>query len=401
MQVLRLEAFIDFRNVYYSLATLGISVDYAKLPTLLATLVQRKLNRFDQASVIAAAQVLESQSTAVQELSATEGSDLVAAAGRFLDSVDRPRALGNIMEAGEPSRVVVSQVFGVVAVPCNVHDDDAFAAGGVERFAYSLERNRVFKIDRVKVDYKGYHFRQQARNDGPPSEVSFVPAEKGVDTVLALRMQERCLAANHPDVVVLLSGDADLAPALQVAASRPDIEAFVAGFTANAALSSVYRLNNALGYEWPHEPIILDDEIMSISKSESDSAPNDYEACATASDTIGTIEEDIKEWVERLSHDSLHGTPLAEAVVNSLAVRARLLRIAGLDSEGRSVSANDWHEKLHTPLVRLAKEFAGYVPALRREHEGDWDKELELWSAKLDALAKAEVPPKVPDGRER
>jgi hypothetical protein len=134
-------------------------------------------------------------------------------------------------------------------------------------FLRCLQRRYGFILIQVPVDHHGHRLAlaNQAAQSSTAGEVS-AQAEKGVDVRLATLMVRRAMDPSPPQGMILLSGDADFAPALDlVGRLNPPVIAMAAGF-ANS-LSSVYERHRPAGYSWRYPPIVLDDFLAELTAS--------------------------------------------------------------------------------------------------------------------------------------
>lgn len=165
-------------------------------------------------------------------------------------------------EAAEPQKpaVVCRRVFCFTARAVNVHPDDEALLEREEASLASVAGLRNVEVLAVPLDFRGHHYRAGRRLAGPTrAERTFRAVEKGVDVALASHLVQRCLAPDRTDGILLVSGDADFAPALQqVVRLEPPVVAMVAAF-ANS-VSSLYRNTAVTG----HAPIILDKFLKSM-----------------------------------------------------------------------------------------------------------------------------------------
>ena len=150
-------------------------------------------------------------------------------------------------------------VWCATSTPMNFHPADACWVNNGHRFITALRRRHQFHVDEVPQNFRGNHICYVDRSTaGGPEEEHWRPNEKGVDVMLAVRMVKRCLAPDRPAGVVLMSGDADYAPAIDEVSRRdPPIIVMVAAFS--NALSEVYFSGGPAGYSWQSTPILLDD----------------------------------------------------------------------------------------------------------------------------------------------
>ncbi len=165
---------------------------------------------------------------------------------------------GMVGDAGPGPRVVCRGVWLIVAEPVNVHPADrGLNRRRMKRLA-DIERRFGFVAVRVPVDWHGYHLRaEDRRRSASKTEQQWVPEDKGTDVTMAMHLVQRAEAQDHPDGLIAMTGDADLAPAIQrVQHLRPDILVAVAGF--KHSFSRVYLQTSRVGYAWQSKPIFLD-----------------------------------------------------------------------------------------------------------------------------------------------
>lgn len=156
--------------------------------------------------------------------------------------------------------VVCRRVFCFTTQAVNVHPDDQAFAVRDEALITSLAQLPGVEVRAVPLDFHGHHLRAGRRLAAPTrAERTFRPVEKGVDVALASHLVKRCLASDRPDGVMLVSGDADFAPAIQqVVRLKPPVVVMVASFA--DSLSAAYRDTALTGYP----PIVLDEHVKAL-----------------------------------------------------------------------------------------------------------------------------------------
>lgn len=157
-------------------------------------------------------------------------------------------------------------VWCVACVPVNYHPGDENSVREYRGFLTALRLRHRFNVEEIQLDFRGYHIRQDDRSSSDiQAERTWQRREKCVDVSLAVRLVQRCLSGNPPSGVVVVSGDADFAPALrEVARCDPPIVAMVAGFS--DTLSYLYRHRNLRGYSWRFPPILLDECLVELNE---------------------------------------------------------------------------------------------------------------------------------------
>lgn len=148
-------------------------------------------------------------------------------------------------------------VWCVASVPDNFNPEDTALVERRRSFLRSLHFKYGFHVEEVPCDFCGYHILKEARkNSSTKKERDWERKEKGVDMALGVRLTERCLSVERPDGIVVVSGDADIAPAVSAAIRNcPGSQVMVASFSSK--LAPVYRSNSGW-YSWQWPPIILD-----------------------------------------------------------------------------------------------------------------------------------------------
>jgi hypothetical protein len=154
--------------------------------------------------------------------------------------------------------MIGTHVWCSVTYAVHVHRDDALSLQRRQTHFRRLTNESGFTLIPVPVDYHGYHLHGGARQQSPKAaERNWFPKGKGCDIALSTRLTERLLAPDRPSAVILVSGDADFAPALyRVVQQKLPVKTVVASFA--QTLSAVYSRRNHLGYQWPFTPIIMD-----------------------------------------------------------------------------------------------------------------------------------------------
>jgi hypothetical protein len=165
--------------------------------------------------------------------------------------------------SGEPI-AFCRHVWGVTSVPANYHPEDENRVRGYRRFLTALRLKHGFNVEEVPLDFCGYHFRREDRLASRiRAERRWRRRERCVDVALATRLLKRCMSPDAPAGVIVVSGDADFAPALREIARRTTpIVVMVAGFAEK--LSSVYWSGGFLGYSWRFPPILLDECVAEL-----------------------------------------------------------------------------------------------------------------------------------------
>ena len=165
---------------------------------------------------------------------------------------------GTAVPAECKPRVVCRRVWCVVSDPVNVHPADKDRLRRQRKWMADLGRRFGFTMLPVSVDWHGFHLSEEdRRNSTSETERQWVPEDKGTDVTMALHLQRRAEAPDHPDGLLMVTGDADVAPALQqIQKLGLAVRVTVAGF--EHSLSRVYMRNSPVGYAWQGGPIILD-----------------------------------------------------------------------------------------------------------------------------------------------
>jgi hypothetical protein len=202
----------------------------------------------------------------------TDYGELIEAVLRRFANRLGAKAAGRPAGESEPGREAVSDghqvfcraVWCVTSKPINFHPADAYWVDKRRRFVTALRRRHHFHVEEVAQDFRGnrvgHHY---AFASDESKELVWHPKEKAVDVLLAIRMVKRCLAPDRPAGVILLSGDADYAPAVyEIARRDPPIIVMVAAF--RDAISEVYFSGDPAGYCWESTPILLNDCIRDM-----------------------------------------------------------------------------------------------------------------------------------------
>jgi hypothetical protein len=160
-------------------------------------------------------------------------------------------------DSANRSIFVQGTIWGFVADPINFHPED-FIFVNARRCRNDALQAAGIAMQPVRVDHHGFHVRRElrelSRNEG---ERKWRKQDAGVDVALTARLMRRCLADDHPDAVLLVSGDCDFVPVLQeIMGTCPQITVGVASF--RSRLSSVYWPDNRLGIRWHVKPIVMD-----------------------------------------------------------------------------------------------------------------------------------------------
>jgi len=216
------ELFLDLANVERGFRDLGYCrIDYGNLPHVLLREYGRRLGM-----------------AGISNLSSEFGLEL-------LHSVRIPTA-------------VCRAVWCVTSVPVNFNPNDTELVRRRRRFLAFLRFKHGFHVEELPFNFTGNHVSKEARKKSSiKKERDWERPEKGVDVALVVRLMQRCLSPDPPTGVIVVSGDADFAPALRtVTQDNPGIQVLVAAFSSR--LSNVYRLNVEHGYTWQWPPIILD-----------------------------------------------------------------------------------------------------------------------------------------------
>jgi len=174
-------------------------------------------------------------------------------------------------------------VWCVTSTPVNFHPADADWIKNRCRFITALRRRHHFHVEEVPLDFRGNHIcHEYGRASDGPKEPAWHPKETAVDVLLAVRMVKRCLSPDRPAGVILMSGDADYAPALyEVSRRDPPIIVMVAAFS--DAISEVYFSGDPAGYIWQSTPILLDNCLRNMhSKREDHPVEPSYSTIAVA-----------------------------------------------------------------------------------------------------------------------
>lgn len=216
----RVEVFLDWANITIAMRLLGL---------------ERRLDQVVHAAVCEFARRLD------------------AAAIRFPSARPWLKAVRNGTYAIEPERI-----WCVVGKPVNVHQDDVEHVRRGHRDMMALQRRYGFIVCHVPVDHRGYHLSRDDRlKSSCALERQWQAQEKGADVDLASRLMIRACISERPFGALVLSGDFDFAPALQmVAGLRPPVIAMIAGF--RDSMSGSYWRAAQLGYPSLLPPIILD-----------------------------------------------------------------------------------------------------------------------------------------------
>jgi len=148
-------------------------------------------------------------------------------------------------------------IWGFVADPINFHPDDFTFVNSCRGRNDALRHDGIV-MQPVRVGHHGFHVRRELRELSRNEwERNWRKQDAGVDVALAARLMRRCLAEDHPDAVLLVSGDCDFVPVLQeIMGTCPQITVGVAAF--RSRLSGVYWPGNKLGIQWHVRPIVMD-----------------------------------------------------------------------------------------------------------------------------------------------
>lgn len=149
-------------------------------------------------------------------------------------------------------------IWCVASVPVNFNPEDIVLAKKRRAFLKALRLRHGFHVEERSIDFAGNHISKEARKKSSNKrERMWERKEKGVDMALGVRLMERCLSDDPPGGIIVVSGDADFAPALEAAVRHcPGIQVMVAAFSKK--LSDTYRLDSGLGYNWQWPAIVLD-----------------------------------------------------------------------------------------------------------------------------------------------
>jgi len=105
--------------------------------------------------------------------------------------------------------------WGFMAEPANFHPGDQAVVESLRNRNDALRRDGV-TVQPVRVDHHGFHVNRELRKVSRDEwEQKWNKQDAGVDVALATRLLRRCLADDHPDAVLLFSGDIDFTPVLQ------------------------------------------------------------------------------------------------------------------------------------------------------------------------------------------
>ena len=164
---------------------------------------------------------------------------------------------------GKP-RVICRKVWCVVAEPVNVHPADKERLRRRKRWMTDLGRRFGFTVLAVPVDWHGFRLREEdRRKSASEAERQWVPEDKGTDVTMAMHLLRRAEASDHPDGFIAVTGDADLAPALQrIRNLKSAVPVAVAGFS--HSLSRAFYRGNPNGWEWCSDPILLDPHLAPL-----------------------------------------------------------------------------------------------------------------------------------------
>ena len=164
---------------------------------------------------------------------------------------------------GKP-RVICRRVWCVVAEPVNVHPADKERLRRRKRWMTDLGRRFGFTVLAVPVDWHGFRLREEdRRKSASEAERQWVPEDKGTDVTMAMHLLRRAEASDHPDGFIAVTGDADLAPALQrIRNLKSAVPVAVAGFS--HSLSRAFYRGNPNGWEWCSDPILLDPHLAPL-----------------------------------------------------------------------------------------------------------------------------------------
>lgn len=162
--------------------------------------------------------------------------------------------------------------------PVNYHPDDSNRIKSRQRFITALRRQHSFIVEEVPLNFHG---RRIGHKNGSDNQLWY-PKEKGVDVLLAIRLLRRSLSPNRPRAVILMSGDADYAPALaEILRQEPPVLVMVAAFS--DSLSEVYCSGNPFGYSWQFPPLLLDKCLRDLySKQENPPVKSSYSGIVAA-----------------------------------------------------------------------------------------------------------------------
>ncbi len=164
----------------------------------------------------------------------------------------------DVLRISGVAAAVCKAIWCVASVPMNFNPEDTVLAEKRHAFLKALRLRYGFHIEERRLDFARNHISKEARKKSSDKrERIWERKEKGVDMALGVRLMERCLSDDPPGGIIVVSGDADFAPALEAVIRHcPGIQVMVAAFSKK--LSDTYRLNQGLGYKWQWPPIILD-----------------------------------------------------------------------------------------------------------------------------------------------
>jgi len=200
-----------------------------------------------------------------------------------------PGTRGTAVPAECKPRVVCRRVWCVVSDPVNVHPADKGRLRRQRKWLADLGRRFGFTMLPVSVDWHGFHLSEEdRRNSTSETERQWKPEDKGTDVTMALHLQRRAEAPDHPDGLLMVTGDADVAPALQqIQKLGLAVRVVVAGF--EHSLSRVYMRNSPVGYAWQGGPIILDSYLPPRGRNEKGTPAS----CRT--DSVGECARTVEE----------------------------------------------------------------------------------------------------------
>jgi len=158
-------------------------------------------------------------------------------------------------EGAGSATVELGDVVCYFGQPEDVHPDDIRELERRTTRLRKVAKRYGVTLKPVPMAYRGYHLDPRVRRASPnPAERRWSPREKGVDVELATGLLEDCLGPNRPDVVILVSGDADFIPVIQkVMGLKPRVLVMVAA--CRKAMARRYLDPTLTGFA----PIVLDD----------------------------------------------------------------------------------------------------------------------------------------------
>jgi len=145
---------------------------------------------------------------------------------------------------GVKRQITKAQTIVVGTIPVNVAPEDSGVTESSERFFNALRRLPCFEVHTLELDYHGYHINRDERlKSQNPSERSFFPTEKGVDSTLVVRMMELQHLHHAMDCACVVSGDQDMIPSIK-SLQNSGCSVFVAGIDCGSTMGSQFNQEN-------------------------------------------------------------------------------------------------------------------------------------------------------------